>query len=334
MRGDGRQRSGAEHANVGNFVFTVNTRDSAGNPETVTSNYSVVAAHGARRWRHAADAEPDARHAGSFTAFIPGLARDYNDDDDRLGHLDRGERGADRRRSQRDRAGALVNGAFSLTNPLQVGAVSTYEYAVKPMLPAGNVGTSAAPRALLNYNGPVGLDAVTLNFKQTIAETEALRTGGYSKTLTFTLSTTQPVVGTRLDDEGPLSGGPSSLSGDARQRNSCSLPRRPMGAYMTTGGILSMKRLRARLSYANIVASLALFVALGGVSYAAATLPKDSVGPTQLRADAVRTGKIDDGAVTSREAVSGGPRTDRARGCRADGDDPPVPGERQARRHG
>ena len=35
-------------------------------------------------------------------------------------------------------------------------------------------------------------DSVTLTFKQPIAANDALRTGTYSKTLTFTLSTTNP----------------------------------------------------------------------------------------------------------------------------------------------
>jgi hypothetical protein len=35
-------------------------------------------------------------------------------------------------------------------------------------------------------------DAVTLGFSQKINATDALRTGTYSKTLTFTLSTTMP----------------------------------------------------------------------------------------------------------------------------------------------
>ena len=35
-------------------------------------------------------------------------------------------------------------------------------------------------------------DPVTLGFKQSIGATDALRTGTYSKTLTFTLSTTAP----------------------------------------------------------------------------------------------------------------------------------------------
>ena len=35
-------------------------------------------------------------------------------------------------------------------------------------------------------------DAVTVGFTQRVEATDALRTGAYSKTLTFTLSTTQP----------------------------------------------------------------------------------------------------------------------------------------------
>jgi hypothetical protein len=47
-----------------------------------------------------------------------------------------------------------------------------------------------------------------------------------------------------------------------------------------------------KLTYANVVATLALFVGLGGVSYAAITLPADSVGARQLRADAVDLGAL------------------------------------------
>ena len=51
-------------------------------------------------------------------------------------------------------------------------------------------------------------------------------------------------------------------------------------------------RLRGRLTYANVTASLTLFIALGGSSYAAITLPRNSVGAKQIRADAVRSGEI------------------------------------------
>jgi hypothetical protein len=38
----------------------------------------------------------------------------------------------------------------------------------------------------------VSNDPVTIGFKQHISATEPLRTGAYSRTLTFTLSTTTP----------------------------------------------------------------------------------------------------------------------------------------------
>jgi len=46
------------------------------------------------------------------------------------------------------------------------------------------------------------------------------------------------------------------------------------------------------LSYANVVATLALFVALGGASYAAFKLPKKSVGTKQLKKNAVTRQKV------------------------------------------
>ena len=51
---------------------------------------------------------------------------------------------------------------------------------------------SANPLTLLTYAGPVANDAVSLKFRQHISANDALRTGSYSKTLTFTLSTTEP----------------------------------------------------------------------------------------------------------------------------------------------
>ena len=60
-------------------------------------------------------------------------------------------------------------------------------------------------------------------------------------------------------------------------------------------------RLRSRLSYANVIASLALFVALGGTAAAAVTLPRDSVGARQIRTNAVRSREIIKDAVRSPE---------------------------------
>ena len=84
--------------------------------------------------------------------------------------------------------GRLVNGAFSLPQPVRAAATS----------PAG-VGSALGPRrrlatptSLLTYSGPVSNDPATVAFKQAIGANDALRTGTYSKTLTFTLSTTNP----------------------------------------------------------------------------------------------------------------------------------------------
>jgi hypothetical protein len=49
------------------------------------------------------------------------------------------------------------------------------------------------------------------------------------------------------------------------------------------------------------LALLALFVALGGTSYAAIRLPANSVGARQLKANSVNSGKVRDGSLTARD---------------------------------
>jgi hypothetical protein len=87
--------------------------------------------------------------------------------------------------------GRLVNGAYALVEPLQAKAVgSAGSIAVGgPFAPLST--TAGAPLTLLTYNGPAN-DIVTITLRQHIGATQPLRTGGYAKTLTFTLSTTQP----------------------------------------------------------------------------------------------------------------------------------------------
>lgn len=55
---------------------------------------------------------------------------------------------------------------------------------------------------------------------------------------------------------------------------------------------------RPQLSYSNVIATIALFVALGGAAVAAG-LPKNSVGTKQIKRGAVTTAKIKRGAITS-----------------------------------
>jgi hypothetical protein len=57
--------------------------------------------------------------------------------------------------------------------------------------------------------------------------------------------------------------------------------------------------MRKRLSFANITSVLALFLALSTGSYAAITLPGNSVGSKQLRAGAVTPSKLAARAVTN-----------------------------------
>jgi hypothetical protein len=44
-----------------------------------------------------------------------------------------------------------------------------------------------------------------------------------------------------------------------------------------------LSKLRASLTYANVMATVAVFVAVGGTSYAVAQLPRNSVGSKQLK---------------------------------------------------
>ena len=119
----------------------------------------------------------------SLGAFTPGVARDY------LATMGATvvSTAADATLTVADPSGAstgrLVNGSFALPQALQARA-NDGAYAA--------VGGAASPTPLLAYGGPVSNDAVTIGFKQSIASSDPLRTGTYSKTLTFTLSTTQP----------------------------------------------------------------------------------------------------------------------------------------------
>jgi len=59
-----------------------------------------------------------------------------------------------------------------------------------------------------------------------------------------------------------------------------------------------VRQIRKRLTYANVTATIALFMALGGATaIAASRLPRNSVGPRQLQPNAVRTGFLDKNAV-------------------------------------
>jgi len=64
-------------------------------------------------------------------------------------------------------------------------------------------------------------------------------------------------------------------------------------------------RVRAALSYSNVMSTLALMLALGGTSYAAIGLGKSSVTSRNIARGAVTSAKIKNGAVTSAKLAHG-----------------------------
>ena len=58
--------------------------------------------------------------------------------------------------------------------------------------------------------------------------------------------------------------------------------------------------LRAQLTYANVMATFAVFLALGGGAYAAIKLPRNSVGQRQRRSSSVGASELKTGAVRGR----------------------------------
>ena len=101
--------------------------------------------------------------AASFGPFVPGVAQEYTASTSANVISTAGSATL----SVSD-PGHLANGAFTLAEPLRV-----------------ELSKSA-------WTAPVANDGVEIAFKQAIKATDPLRTGTYSKTLTFTLSTTEP----------------------------------------------------------------------------------------------------------------------------------------------
>ncbi|MDA0162108.1 amidase [Solirubrobacter ginsenosidimutans] len=99
----------------------------------------------------------------TFGAFTPGIAKDYT----ATTTANVISTAGDAALTVSD-PGHLANGTFALAAPLTV----------------------AFSKAV--WTGPVSNDAVTVTFGQHIGATDPLRTGAYSKTLTYTLSTTTP----------------------------------------------------------------------------------------------------------------------------------------------
>ena len=63
--------------------------------------------------------------------------------------------------------------------------------------------------------------------------------------------------------------------------------------------------MRRHLTPSLVISLMALFVALGGASYAAVKIPKNSVGNTQLRKDAVTSAKVKDRSLLATDFKTG-----------------------------
>ena len=117
----------------------------------------------------------------AFGPFTPGVAHDYTASSPATLTSTAGDATLSVADPDTAHPGHLVNGASTLAQPLQASANS------------GALATvSGTPAPLLTYAGPVANDEPTVNFKQSIGSSDPLRTGTYAKTLTFTLSTTNP----------------------------------------------------------------------------------------------------------------------------------------------
>jgi hypothetical protein len=124
--------------------------------------------------------------AAAFAPFTPGVAKPYTSSTTATVISSAGDAALSVADPSANAPGHLVNGAFSLPSALKATATSAGGVA------AAGGAVSGSPLTLLTYAGPVSNDVAAIAFAQDIGQTDALRTGTYSKTLTFTLSTTTP----------------------------------------------------------------------------------------------------------------------------------------------
>ncbi len=173
---------------VGPHTVTVTARDAAGNVTVKSVTYNVVASatSGPSGSVPATLSLSLGTPTASLGSFIPGVAGTYNSTTAANVISTAGDAALSVADPSSNATGHLVNGAFSIPQALQVGASNT----ANPTTVFAPLGTG--PLGLMTWSAPTSNDAVTIGFRQVIGANDALRTGTYSKTLTFTLSTTTP----------------------------------------------------------------------------------------------------------------------------------------------
>jgi hypothetical protein len=118
----------------------------------------------------------------AFGPFTPGAGKDYNAQTSANVISTAGDAALSVADPSSTATGHLINGTFSLPSTLQANAGG----------PFADVGGAAAPTTLKTWSNPTSNEAVTVAFSQHVSANDALRTGTYAKTLTFTLSSTTP----------------------------------------------------------------------------------------------------------------------------------------------
>ncbi len=124
---------------------------------------------------------------GSFGTFVPGVNATYSTALAATATTTTADAALSVADTSTTATGHLVNGAFSLPSPVNVRALGLGDTTAFAPLP-----TDGSPLLLKSWGSPVTADPLTLGFRQAIGSSDVLRAGTYSKTLTFTLSTTTP----------------------------------------------------------------------------------------------------------------------------------------------
>jgi PKD repeat protein len=183
------------YAAVGTYAAKVTVSDGHGGSTDATVNVTVVGAS-----QQQTDAPGDVMATvpsvlaltlapnASLGAITPGVTKDYTGSVSGQITSTAGSAALTVTDPSSNATGRLVNGQYSLAQPLQVQASD----ATHPAGAFGPVGGSASPLTVLSLDTAVSADPVTIGIKQSVGANELLRAGTYGKTLTFTLSSTTP----------------------------------------------------------------------------------------------------------------------------------------------
>ncbi len=170
---------------AGPQVLTITATDNVGNVFVKTVNYRVLDAvntNGNVGGTVPATLALTLGTPPSFGALTAGIAKDYAAQTTATVISTAANAALSVADPSSTATGHLVNGTFVLPSALQVNTGTAF----------ADVGGSAAPNQLKTWSNPTSNEAVTIAFQQHVGANDALRTGTYSKTLTFTLSTTAP----------------------------------------------------------------------------------------------------------------------------------------------